>query len=166
MELSHRQDEFRYISVMTKNELRKFLKVPDNYRVLLQQGGATMQYTSIVKNLIGLKPKKIANLCVTGMWSNQNLDEMKKHCNTNVVFNNWSENDCTKQITHDKWNVHPEASFFYFCTNETVHGFRFDLDTFPWHLIPKDQPVVGDFSSNIGTEPIPWDKFDVVFAGA
>ncbi len=42
MELSHRQDEFRYISVMTKNEIRKFLKVPDNYRVLLQQGGATM----------------------------------------------------------------------------------------------------------------------------
>ena len=56
MELSHRQDEFRYISEMTKSEIRKFLKVPDNYRVLLQQGGATMQYTAIVKNLIGLKP--------------------------------------------------------------------------------------------------------------
>lgn len=81
---------------MTKNELRKFLKVPDNYRILLQQGGATMQYTSIVKNLIGLKPKKIANLCVTGMWSNQNYDEMKKHCNVNLVFNNWTDNDCTK----------------------------------------------------------------------
>jgi phosphoserine aminotransferase len=42
MELSHRQDEFRHISNMTKDEIRKFLKVPDNYRVLLQQGGATM----------------------------------------------------------------------------------------------------------------------------
>ena len=69
MELSHRQDEFRHISNMTKTEIRKFLKVPDNFRVLLQQGGATMQYTAIVKNLIGLKPKRTANLMVTGLWS-------------------------------------------------------------------------------------------------
>ena len=91
---------------------------------------------------------------------------MMKHCNVNVVLNNWKANDCTKCVPHDQWNIHPDASFFYFCTNETVHGFRFDLDTFPWHLIPKDMPVVGDFSSNIGTEAIPWDKFAVVFAGA
>jgi phosphoserine aminotransferase len=69
MELSHRQDEFRYISNMTRAELRKFLKVPDNFRILFQQGGATMQYTAIVKNLIGLKPKRSANLMVTGLWS-------------------------------------------------------------------------------------------------
>jgi phosphoserine aminotransferase len=54
---------------MTKKEIRKFLKVPDNFRVLLQQGGATMQYTAIVKNLIGRKPKRIANLMLTGLWS-------------------------------------------------------------------------------------------------
>lgn len=101
MELSHRQDEFRYISVMTKNEIRKFLNVPDNYRVLLQQGGATMQYTAVVKNLIGLKPKKIANLLVTGMWSNQNYAEMKKHGNVNLVMNNWTDNECTKCVPHD-----------------------------------------------------------------
>jgi phosphoserine aminotransferase len=47
-----------------------------------------------------------------------------------------------------------------------VHGFEFDLEKFPWHLIPKDQPVVGDFSSNIGTTPVPWDKFSCVFFGA
>ena len=69
MELGHRQDEYRYISQMTKKEIRKFLKVPDNFRILLQQGGATMQYTAIVKNLIGRKPKRIANLMLTGLWS-------------------------------------------------------------------------------------------------
>jgi len=151
---------------MTKNEIRKFLKVPENYRILLQQGGATMQYTAIVKNLIGLKPKKIANLMVTGMWSNQNYDEMQKHCTVNLVANTWTDNDCTKCVSYDKWNIHPDASFFYFCTNETVHGFRFDQDSFPWHMVPKDQVIVGDFSSNIGTEPIRWEKFGVVFAGA
>lgn len=166
MELSHRQDEFRYISTMTKNEIRKFLKVPDNYRILLQQGGATMQYTAICKNLIGLKPKRIANLMVTGMWSNQNYHEMNKFCNVNLVANNWTDNDCTRMVPSDQWVVHPEASFFYFCTNETVHGFEFDLETFPWHLIPSDQPIVGDWSSNIGTKPVPWDKFSCVFFGA
>jgi phosphoserine aminotransferase len=70
MELSHRQDEFRYISEMTKKEIRKLLQVPDNFRVLLQQGGATMQYTAMAKNLIGLKPARKAMIMRTGMWSN------------------------------------------------------------------------------------------------
>jgi phosphoserine aminotransferase len=101
MELSHRQDEFRYISTMTKNEIRKFLKVPENYRIMIQQGGATMQYTAVVKNLIGLKPKRIANLMVTGMWSNQNYHEMSKFCNVNLVANNWTDNDCTRMVPSD-----------------------------------------------------------------
>jgi phosphoserine aminotransferase len=123
---------------MTKNGARKFLKVPDNFRILLQQGGATMQYTAIVKNLAGRKPGRVANLLITGMWSNQNLNEMKKHCNVNVVANNISDNDCTRMVPHDQWNIHPDASFFYFCSNETVNGFEFDFDTFPFHLIPDD----------------------------
>ena len=69
LELSHRQDEFRYISQMTKKEVRKFLKVPDNFVVMLQQGGATMQYTAIVKNLIGLKPARKGMQMKTGLWS-------------------------------------------------------------------------------------------------
>lgn len=69
LELSHRQDEFRYISQMTKKEVRKFLKVPDNFVVMLQQGGATMQYTAIVKNLIGLKPARKGMQLKTGLWS-------------------------------------------------------------------------------------------------
>ena len=123
---------------MTKNGARKFLKVPDNFRILLQQGGATMQYTAIVKNLAGRKPGRIANLLVTGMWSNQNLNEMVKHCNVNVVANNITDNDCTRMVPADQWNINPDASFFYFCSNETVNGFEFDFDTFPFHLIPDD----------------------------
>lgn len=123
---------------MTKNGARKFLKVPDNFRILLQQGGATMQYTAIVKNLAGRKPGRIANLLLTGMWSNQNYNEMCKHCNVNVVANNISDNDCTRMVPHDQWNINPDASFFYFCSNETVNGFEFDFDTFPFHLIPDD----------------------------
>lgn len=70
MELSHRQDEFRYINIMTKREIKKFLRVPDNFVVMMQQGGATQQYTSVVKNLINLKPHKKAMIMRQGMWSN------------------------------------------------------------------------------------------------
>lgn len=60
-----------------------------------------MQYTAIVKNLAGLKPKRIGNLLVTGMWSNQNLTEMKKHCNVNEVANNITDNNCTRMVNPD-----------------------------------------------------------------
>jgi len=125
-----------------------------------------MQYTAIAKNLGGLKPGKKCNLLVTGLWSGQNYDEMQKFMNVNLVANNITDNDCTKMVPIDQWNIDPEASFFHFCTNETVNGFEFDYDTFPWHLIPKDMPVIGDMSSNVGTKPIPWDKFAMAYMGA
>ena len=166
LELAHRQDEFRYISTQTKDEIRKFLKVPNTHRILLQQGGATMQYTAIVKNLIGMKPKRVANLMVSGLWSEQNRDEMRKFCTVNEVANNVTDNDCTRMVPPSQWKIDPEGSFFYFCCNETVNGFEQNYDTFPWHLIPKGMPIIGDMSSNIGTKPVPWDKFDMAFMGA
>lgn len=103
---------------------------------------------------------------MTGIWSQQNYDEMKKHCTPNVVANNIKDNDCTKMVPIDKWNIAEDASFFYFCPNETVNGFEFDWNTFPFEKIPKDQPIVCDMSSNIGTNNIPWDKVAIVFCGA
>lgn len=166
MELSHRQDEFRYISLMTKREIRKFLRVPDNFRILLQQGGATMQYTAIVKNLIGLKPHNKGMTMRTGMWSDQNVDELRKHCNTIVVVDNVASNDCTKMEPHSTWKIDPEASFFCMCSNETVNGFEQPFENFPFHLIPKDIPICVDMSSNIGTCNVPWEKLGVVYMGA
>lgn len=151
---------------MTKMEIRKFLKVPNNFKILLQQGGATMQYTAIAKNLVGLKPARKVNLLMTGLWSSQNYDEMIKYANVNVVANNIEENDCTAMVPFERWNVDPEASFFHMCCNETVNGFEQDYETFPWHLIPKDMPIIGDMSSNVGTRPIPWDKFAMAYMGA
>lgn len=69
MELTHRQDEFRYISIMTKREVRKFLRVPDHFRILINQGGATNQYTAVTKNLMNLKPHKKAMIINSGLWT-------------------------------------------------------------------------------------------------
>jgi phosphoserine aminotransferase len=168
MELSHRQDEFRYINIMTKREIKKFLKVPDNFTILLQQGGATMVYTSIAKNLAGLKPARKAMIQRTGMWSNQNIDELRKHCNVVTVLDNVDDNDCTRMVPHSQWKIDPEASFFCMCSNETVNGFEQPFENFPFHMIPKDIPVICDMSSNIGTCNVPWDngQIGVVYMGA
>lgn len=79
MELSHRKPEFINISDMTKEEIRRFLKVPEDFTVMLNQGGATNQYTAVVKNLIGLKPQRKAMYMVTGLWSSQCYNEAKKY---------------------------------------------------------------------------------------
>lgn len=166
LELTHRQDEFREISKSTKAELRKFLQVPDNFRILLQQGGATMQYTAVVKNLIGLKPKKTANLLIAGLWGLQSYDEIRKHADCNIVANLVEHNNVTRMVPHSEWNIDPEGSFFHMCSNETVNGFEQNLEEFPWELIPDDMPVCVDMSSNIGTTIVPWDKMGVAYMGS
>lgn len=65
-----------------------------------------------------------------------------------------------------KWNIDENASFFHVCTNETVGGLEFTDTNFPWHLIPKDVPIVADMSSHIGTFNIDWSRYSVVYAGA
>lgn len=78
MELSHRKPEFINISDMTKEEIRRFLQVPDDFTIMLNQGGATNQYTAVVKNLIGLKPARKAMYVTTGLWSTQCIKEASK----------------------------------------------------------------------------------------
>ena len=91
---------------------------------------------------------------------------MSKHCTPIIVADNITDNGCSSMVPHSKWNIDPEASFFYFASNETVNGFELKFEDFPWHLIPSDIPLVVDMSSNIGTCEIPWEKMGVVFAGA
>ena len=64
------------------------------------------------------------------------------------------------------WNIDKEASFLHITVNETVNGFEITEDNFPWHLFPSDMCIVGDMSSNIGTKPINWNRYSVVYAGA
>jgi phosphoserine aminotransferase len=119
-----------------------------------------------VKNLIGLKPNRIAMLNRTGMWSNQTIDEMKKFCDVHIVTDAVEEHDCTTVSPTDTWNINPDASFYCICTNETVNGIELDWEDFPFDKVPKDIPIIADMSSNIGTNDIPWDKMGMVYAGS
>jgi len=79
MEISHRKPHFLEISQGCKDNIRKLLKVPEDYTIMLNQGGATSQYTAVLKNLIGLRPAKKAMYLTTGLWSLQCLTEAKRH---------------------------------------------------------------------------------------
>lgn len=125
-----------------------------------------MQYTAICKNLIGLKPARKAMVMRTGMWSIQNVNEVKKHGNAVIVTDAVKDHDCCDIDPPEKWNIDPEASFFCMCSNETVNGIEFNFDRFPWHLFPKDIPICIDMSSNVGTCHVPWDKVGLLYMGA
>jgi phosphoserine aminotransferase len=168
MELSHRKPEFIQISDMCKDEIRSFLGVPEDFTIMLNQGGATLQYTAVIKNMIGLKPANKAMYLTTGLWSSQCITEARKHVpegNIIEVANSKSSN-YTQLPDPNTWKIDPEASYFHLCVNETVHGFEITDDNFPWAKIPKDIPIVGDMSSNIATRKINWDRYSVVYAGA
>lgn len=81
-----------------------------------------------------------------------------------IEVTNLKDSEYTQMTDPRTWKIDPEASFIHICINETVHGFDVS-ENFPWHLIPKDVAIVGDMSSCIGTKPIDWNRFDVVYAG-
>ena len=119
----------------------------------------------MVKNLINLKPHNKAMMINSGMFSSQNLNEMRKYCNAVRVADLIEDNGCTQMVPIERWNIDPEASFMTFTSNETANGIEFDLMTFPWEIIPDDIPICIDMSSNIGTCHIPWEKVGIVYFG-
>lgn len=167
MEINHRGPVFTDLSKKTKQEIRKFLDVPDTHTIMLHHGGATGCYTGIVKNLIGLKPSKKAMYITTGLWSEQSIIEARKHVvpGNIIEVTNTKESNYTQLTDTNSWKIDPDASYLHVCVNETVHGFEIREDNFPWHMFPDDMVVVGDMSSNIGTFQINWNRYDVVYAG-
>ncbi|RXG57356.1 putative phosphoserine aminotransferase [Armadillidium vulgare] len=133
-------------------------KVPDNYKVILLQGGGNGQFAGVPLNLLNTTSK--ADYIVTGAWSEKAFKEGKKYGPVNSVFE--TSNTYTGVTPQDKWVLDPEASYLYYCDNETINGVEFDF-------IPKTRdnvPLVCDMSSNILSRLFDVSKFGVVFAGA
>jgi phosphoserine aminotransferase len=159
MELSHRSKHFVDIIERAEASLRKLLSIPDNFKVLFLQGGASGQNGAIPMNLLG-KNKK-CNYLVTGNWSKNSIKDAKKIGEVTEVIEPLKEyNGCPE---FKDWKVDPEAKYFHFCDNETVHGVEFN--NFPYEEL-KDQTLVCDMSSNICTRPIDWSRYGVVYAGS
>lgn len=159
LEMSHRSSDFTKILNTTENFMRELLNIPDNYKVLFLQGGGSGQFSAVPLNLIGLKEAKCADYIVTGAWSAKAAKEAEKYGKVNIVHPKLAS--YTEIPDPNSWNLNPEASYVYYCANETVHGVEFQD-------VPdvKGAVLVSDMSSNFLSRPIDISKFGLVFAGA
>ena len=158
MEMSHRGKEFMSIATQAEADLRNVMNIPDNYKVLFLQGGATAQFTAIPMNL--LRGKTSADYFNTGQWSKKAIAEAKRYCDVNIVASSEADNFTT---VPDKstWNLNPDAAYVHYTANETIGGVEFD------HIPDTGGvPLVVDLSSTILSRPIDVSRFALIYAGA
>lgn len=158
MEMSHRGKEFMSIADELKSDLIDVLNIPDNYKVLFLQGGATGQFAFIPQNI--LKGKDKACYVNTGAWSAKAIKEAKKYCDVIVSANSEASN-YTNIPAYSEWAVDENAAYLHYTDNETIHGVEFsDVPSF------GDIPLVSDMSSNILSRSIDVSKFGIIYAGS
>ena len=158
MEMSHRSKVFLKIFEDTRAKLKKLLNVPDGYQILFLQGGASSQFSMAPLNLIGKTGK--ADYAITGNFANNAYKEAKKYGEISVAASSADKNH-TYIPTQDQLKLDPEASYFYYCANNTIYGTE-------WQYVPETNgvPIVCDMSSNILSRPIDVSKYGIIFAGA
>ena len=157
MEMSHRSKVYDSIIKSTEASLRRVMGIPDNYKVLFLQGGATMQFSAIPLNL--LRTGK-ADYAVTGNFANNAYKEAKKFGDIHVAATSEPDN-FTYIPSQAELDLRPDADYFYICANHTSFGteWKYDPET-------GDVPVVADMSSNILSKPVDVSKYGVIMAGA
>ncbi|MEM7253012.1 MAG: 3-phosphoserine/phosphohydroxythreonine transaminase [Pseudomonadota bacterium] len=158
MEVSHRGRDFVDMAASSEATLRRLMSIPDHYRVLFLQGGATLQFNAIALNLAPNQGK--ANYLVTGSWSQKAVREGKKQCQVHVVADN-TESGGKSIPARDSWDIAPGAAYFHYTPNETISGVEFH-----WEPTDVGAPLVADMSSTILSRPVDVEKFGVLYAGA
>ena len=158
MEMSHRGKEFMSIAEELKSDLIDLLSIPDNYKVLFLQGGATGQFSFIPQNI--LKGKDKACYVNTGAWSKKAIKEAQQYCDV-IVSADSESSKFTDIPDYSTWNVDQQAAYLHYTDNETIHGVEFqDVPDF------GDLPLVCDMSSNILSRAIDVSKFGIIYAGS
>lgn len=158
MEMSHRGKEFVSVHAEAERDVRDLLGVPETYKVLFLQGGATGQFAAIPMNL--LRGKNKADYILTGSWGKKAIGEAKKYCEVNVAASSEGEKFTTIP-PFDHWALNTDAAYVHYTPNETIEGVEF-------HWIPEtgDVPLVGDMSSTILSRPVDVSRFGLIYAGA
>lgn len=158
MEMSHRSKVYDGIIKDVESALRRVMSIPDNYKVLFLQGGATMQFSAIPMNL--MKTGK-ADYAVTGNFANGAFKEAKKFGDIHVAYTS-KETDFDHVPTQDQLDIRADADYFYICANNTIYGTEYSYDP----QTPAGVPLVADMSSNILSKPVDVSKYGVIYAGA
>ena len=160
MEMSHRSSEFVGIASKAEQDLRKLMNIPDNYKVLFLQGGASLQFSAIPLNLL----KGEADYLDTGIWSKKAISEAKRYEQAGLgkinVVASAKDSNYTTVPPRDSWQLNDNADYFHYCPNETINGLAmFDVPA-------VNVPIVADMSSCILSSPIDVSKFGLIYAGA
>lgn len=157
MEMSHRSPEYLEIHTEAIQNLRELLNVPENYKILLMQSGGTGMFAAVCMNLMGRTGE--ADYVVTGSWSAKAAKEAAQYGDVNLVIPKTAK--YTTVPPQDTWKLSTNASYLYYCDNETVDGVEFNF-------VPKitGVPLVCDMSSNFLSRPVDVTKFGLIFGGA
>ncbi len=157
MEMSHRSTTYQQIIDEAESDLRKLVNIPDNYKVLFLQGGATLQFSMIPMNLM---KNKVADYIVTGHWAKKAAEEAEKYGKVNRIAS--SEDKVFSYIPNvSNLEISSNADYVFMCDNNTIFGTKF-------YELPntKGKVLVSDASSCFLSEPIDVKKYGIIFAGA
>ena len=156
MEMSHRSKMYETIIQEAEADLRELLQIPDNYKVLFLQGGASQQFAMIPMNLM---KNRVADYIVTGQWAKKAWQEARKYGKANKIA---SSEDKTFSYIPDcsDLDISPDADYVYICENNTIYGTKFK--TLP---NTKGKILVSDVSSCFLSEPMDISKYGIVYGG-
>jgi len=156
MEMSHRSKVFQTIVDEAEADLRELMGIPDNYKVLFLQGGATLQFSMVPMNLM---KNGVADYIVTGVWSKKAYQEAKKFGRVNLLASGEDKGFSYIPDLSDL-PVDPEADYVYICENETIHG-----TTYQQLPNTKGKPLVSDQSSMFLSKPCNVSDYAMIYAG-
>ncbi len=156
MEMSHRSKAYEQIIQTAEQDLRDLMNIPDNYRVLFLQGGASSQFAMIPMNLM---KNKVADYIITGQWAKKAYQEAKIYGTANAIA---SSADKTFSYIPDCSDlpISEDADYVYICENNTIYGTKFK--TLP---NTKGKPLVADVSSCFLSEPVDVSKYGLIYGG-
>jgi phosphoserine aminotransferase len=156
MEMSHRSKAFETIMEEAEQDLRDLMNIPDNYKVLFLQGGASLQFAMLPMNLM---KNKVADFIITGQWAKKAYEEAKIYGKANAIA---SSADKTFSYIPDCSDlpVSEDADYVYICENNTIYGTKFK--TLP---NTKGKTLVSDVSSCFLSEPVDVSKYGVIYGG-
>ncbi|MBP9127282.1 MAG: 3-phosphoserine/phosphohydroxythreonine transaminase [Elusimicrobia bacterium] len=154
--MSHRGGTYEAFHMEALANLRDLLRVPDDFAILLLQGGATQQFSQVAMNLAQGKP---ADYTLTGQWAEGAFKEAGKVAAVRVAADSRKVQPARVPLASEI-KVGADAAYLHITTNETVDGIQ-------WTSLPDSPvPLVADMSSDIMSRDIPWNRFSLVYAGA
>ena len=156
MEMSHRSQSFQEIIDTAEADIRELMNIPDNYKVLFLQGGASQQFAMIPMNLM---KNKVADYIVTGQWAKKAWQEAQKYGKANKIA---TSEDKTFSYIPDCSDlpISEDADYVYICENNTIYGTKFKK-------LPntKGKDLVADVSSCFLSEPVDVSKYAIIYGG-